>query len=77
MNWRGELESALAGVSLTFGGTGPDGGWVVPAALAGAVPATSAAEKPSRHAAASSAAATVLRDRLGDGVSHSRAAPTR
>ena len=77
MNWCGELEAALGGAGLIFGGTGPDGGWVVPAALAGADSATSAAEKPSRHAAASSAAATVLRDRPGRGASHSRAAPAR
>jgi len=77
VNWCGELEPALGDAGLIFGGTGPDGDWIVPAALAGADSATNAAEKPTRHAAASSAAATVLRDRPGRGASHSRAAPTR
>ena len=77
MNWRGKLEPAPGGAGLTFAGTGPDGRWAVPAALAGVVSATSAAEKPTRHAAASSPAATVLKDRPGRGVSHSRAAPAR
>ena len=67
VSWRRRPESARGGVGLTFGGTGPDGDWVVLAALAGAVSATSAAEKPSRQVAARRAAATVLRDRPGAG----------
>ena len=77
MNWCGEGNPALTGPGLTFAGNGPDGDWIVPAALAGTVSATSAAEKPSRHVATSSAAVTVLSDRPGRGVNHSRTAPMR
>jgi hypothetical protein len=66
--WCREREPAPGDAGLIFGEAGPDRDWVVPAALAGTVSATIAAEKPSRHAAASSAAATVLRDRPGRGA---------
>jgi hypothetical protein len=70
-----EVESTFWGVGRMFEGVEPDG--TRPAALAGAVSATSAAEKPRMQVATSSVAVAVLSDRPGRGVSHSRAAPRR
>ena len=51
--------------------------WLVLAALAGTVEASSPAEMPREQAATSSVQATVLRRRPGRDASHSRAAPAR
>ena len=53
------------------------GAWLVLAALAGMVEASSAVETPSEQAATSNAQATALRRPPGRGMSHSRAAPAR
>jgi hypothetical protein len=73
----------MAGIAPGAGSGGPGRqcadpcGWLVMAALAGTVEASSPAETPSEPAATSSAQAAVLRRRPGCGASHARAAPAR